>query len=446
MRLLSLLFPLSLLGCAAASDVIATGEPPQRHAEARLARIVPTAPALPDGSPEALVALALREHPSLRAELDSWRAERAMILASEQAPTTTLSYSVNVRHLDQNLDGRRHGVSLTQSLPLSSQRFARSRALAAAERARPARYDLLLLQVRENILVSCWNIWEIEQLTAAAEEQVALLDTVAALLRGKLTVGKVSVADVERAEIELTLARERVQSLQARAHLARITLARRVGLERAEQLPSLTLEAPAEALPPLPEPEQMRAMLRQHPQQRALLALIAATEADIAAAHVQNVPRLSAGVQVGMPAMASMAANAPVPVVGMIALQIPTWRHTIDAAEDAARARGAAREAELREAELALFAELDAALTRLRDASRRLELQRDTLLPLAQSAIQSRIGAYEAEQGDVTALLGATSTLLQIQEQRAIAQADIARELVRLETLLGTPLVQEASP
>jgi outer membrane protein TolC len=85
-------------------------------------------------------------------------------------------------------------------------------------------------------------------------------------------------------------------------------------------------------------------------------------------------------------------------------------------------------------------------LANLRDALRRVQLYRGTLVPQAQSAYESVLGAYTVGRGSVAQALLAQRDLLELRIELERARADYARTWARLEELVGRELRKASQP
>ncbi|MFW2390426.1 MAG: TolC family protein, partial [Polyangiales bacterium] len=82
-------------------------------------------------------------------------------------------------------------------------------------------------------------------------------------------------------------------------------------------------------------------------------------------------------------------------------------------------------------------ADLEAALSAVRGAQRRIDLYRDTLIPQAETTFQSVLGGYQSGRSTVASALLAQRDLLELQLELAKSRARHARAWAVLEAVVG---------
>jgi outer membrane protein TolC len=131
------------------------------------------------------------------------------------------------------------------------------------------------------------------------------------------------------------------------------------------------------------------------------------------------------------------------PLLATLSINIPIWRNRYRAGvrEAAARREAARRNRVDRENEL--VSELQLALYDFRDAERKINLYRDTLLPQARSSLNVTEQSYQAGQGDFLDLIDAQRVLLEFQLAYERALASREQRLAQVEMLVGKELPRD---
>src|SRR5690606_13255743 len=88
-----------------------------------------------DGSFEAYLIHALRQHPELRAAYEAWRAQALRIEPARRWPEPMLSYGYFVRSVETRVGPRRPRVGVRQEIPWPATLEAGAEAAAAMARA-----------------------------------------------------------------------------------------------------------------------------------------------------------------------------------------------------------------------------------------------------------------------------------------------------------------------
>ena len=148
----------------------------------------------------------------------------------------------------------------------------------------------------------------------------------------------------------------------------------------------------------------------------------------------------------GEAAMAGLDDSGRDAVIVGAGLRLPLWQGSYGDSVAAAEADSRAQRAEQRALIHKVEAELASTLSGLRDAARRVELYRVTLVPQAETAYASVLGAYTVGRGSVSQALLSQRDLLELRIELERARADHARTWARLEELVGRELTPTRVP
>jgi outer membrane protein TolC len=168
--------------------------------------------------------------------------------------------------------------------------------------------------------------------------------------------------------------------------------------------------------------------------------MASSSESDVRAEAARRAPGLMAGLDwivVGDAPSPAPSDSGKDAVVVSAGLSLPLWGPSYRESMSAARAEGAAHRAERDARKLSASAALEAALSAVRDAQRRIELYRDTLIPQAETTFQSVLGGYQSGRSTVAAALLSQRDLLELQLELARSRARHARAWAVLEAVVG---------
>ena len=135
--------------------------------------------------------------------------------------------------------------------------------------------------------------------------------------------------------------------------------------------------------------------------------------------------------------MPGVADSGKDPIVAMIGVNLPIWRGKYHAAEREARFRKAAVEENRDDTGKRLDADLQLVLHQYRDAERKIDLYRDTLVPKAEQSLKVTQQGFEAGSTSFISLIDARRLLLEFQLAHQRAQADRGQRLAEIEMLTG---------
>jgi cobalt-zinc-cadmium efflux system outer membrane protein len=396
------------------------------------------APGALDGTLGAVVEAAMVRNPELRAAHGRWQAAVQRIDGARALPDPTVTYAFYARPVETRVGPQRHRVGARQAFPWPGRLAAAAGAQAARARAAQRAFEARALALRAEVAAVWWRRWRARRAADTLAEQGTLLEGLAEVLRARVATGAADVSEVAQIELRQARLADRVAALEEEGRVAEAALFALVGAAADAG------EAPPPALPD-EAPEALADDARRHPRLTAFEAQAEAAERRADAADARRLPSISLGLDwIETAPGASTGADAGQDaVIAAASLSMPLWQQGAyaDAAE-AARIEARATRDEGRGAVDRAVAELTAALSAVRDSHRRLRLLEGTLLPSAQSAYESVLGAYTAGRGAVAAVLLAQRDLSELAVDRIAVRADHGRAWARLEAVVGRPVLR----
>jgi outer membrane protein TolC len=256
-------------------------------------------------------------------------------------------------------------------------------------------------------------------------QSLALLASLESLARSQNEVGRATLQDVLRAQIE----QEQLQTETANLEDSRrVLLAQfKAALGLPAELPDPPVPADAEfSESRLVDDELFAAALKQNPRLQEMTAEIRAAEAQVHVAQKENIPDFSAGGEVDVKA-------SPVVWNPQFSVTLPVWRDKIAAEIAASQKATHAAAARLSAEQINLAADFAEQDYLIREAGRNLALLRERLLPRARQSLAVARAAYSSGQvdflnviDDERALLNFQLDEISAQTQREVARADLA--------------------
>jgi len=187
---------------------------------------------------------------------------------------------------------------------------------------------------------------------------------------------------------------------------------------------------------------------RAHPLIESLTLMAEAAEASASVEEAERLPALTLGAEwivTGDAAMPGIQDSGRDAVIVSAGLRLPLWQGSYADAIEAAHADASAQRAEQQALLDRVSSELQAGLAAVRDAARRVALYRATLVPQAESAYESVLGAYTVGRGNVAQALLAQRDLLELRVELERARGDHARAWARLEEVTGRQVERAVS-
>lgn len=379
---------------------------------------------------DAYVAHAAEHSPALRASFERWRASVHGISPARRLPDPMVELGAYV--WSSGGGGPTLGrLGVRQELPWPGTLRAGADAASAEARARQRSFEAELVELRERVADSYHRLWLLRRVRAIRGEHLLILRGLSESALGKLATGSATLADQQ--QIDLTIARlaDALAALdeQERAEEARLRAI--VGAP-----PGIAVATVEQGPPPSWPAESQETLERaafQHPSIEVFVLQGEAAEARARQGRIARWPGFVVGVEwMRMPG--SMGESGIMPSVGV---RLPLWQGTYAEAIRASEAEASAQLADGEAALLGARADLEGALSRLRDSKRRIELHEHTLLPQAEAAYASVLGAYAAGRATVAASLLAQRDLIEVRIDLEGARADHALAWAELERVVG---------
>jgi len=426
-------------------------DPPQgfSHAESFEARSpgLKERPAVaPQGRLEDYTHYAIRNSPALQASHARWVAAVSRVGSAGKLPEPTLTYGLFVQRVETRVGPQRHRFGLRFDLPWPTKTQAESD--AAASEASAARYDFeaRALALHCRVSEAYWALWSLQRIREVHADHLALIQQLAAAVRGRIETGQATVVDMSQVELKVSRVLDTVAGLGALETSAGARLLSLVGAPLGDGAP--VSAAPFPGVSVSESETDLRAQARQHPRVGALVMLAEARRASTRRAAASRMPDVHLGlnfIETGALEGPASPESGKDPLEAIMGLSLPIWRGAYDADESASAAELLALEHRREAVQDELEAKVVATVARIEDTARRMDFLKGTLIPQAQTAYGSAVGSYEAS-GGMPALLMAFEQLLELRLELVRARADHAVAWALLEGAVGRPVAGEVTP
>lgn len=397
-----------------------------------------------EGSLGRYVALAMEDSPQLKGAFERWRSSVLQISQARKLPDPQISFGYFIQSVETRVGPQRAKLSLQQSFPWPTKLTASADAAAASARAQQNRLEALTLSIKQRVEVAYWKLWLIRETRRIHTEHLQVVRSLSESVLARLATGAATLADQQ--QVDLTAAR--LEDMLRGMDEAETTAIAELHAATGSELPRLTETAPPEPTLPDESEERLRQAVKAHPFIESFGQMAESSEQMARAKNAERYPNFSLGAdwiivgEARMPGVADSGKDAFMLGGG---LTIPLWQGIYSDRVAAARADASAHRAEQAAAEDHALAELEAALSSVRDAVRRAHLYESTLVPQADSAYSSVLGAYATGRGTVAQTLLAQRDLLELRSELEKARADYALGWARLESVVGKSVAPAVS-
>ncbi len=387
------------------------------------------------------LAFALKHSPETRAAFERWRATRFQISRSARLPEPNISFGYFLRSVETRVGPQQYKLGVSQSFPWPTKLSAGRDAATERAEAAALMVDANVLAVRREVADAYWNLWLIHEVERLSLDHDAVIEAMAGAVRGRLQIGSATLADLNQVDLNIARHHDHKGNHKQAAHKASAKLRAALGAAAASGMLETT-DQPSSGLPSQSDTELLAISVR-HPRIKKFNHLAASEDHKARAQGADRYPRFKLGLsligtgEAPMPGVNESGKDALVVSAG---LSLPLWfgsySDAVDAAEASSRSHRAMGEASQRQSE----AMVAAALSNLRDAQRRINLNKNTLVPQAESTFQAVLGGYQTGRSTVAAVIIAQRDLIQLQLEHARARAEHAKTWAFLEFIVGMEL------
>lgn len=427
---------------AACVGVKTAGELDSRHqVETVSGRYRPegAAPALPElrsgGSPETFLQYAMLNHPQVEAAHEEWLASVEKITRDRSLPDPRVTFQADIMEM---IKGVMPGLMM--DFPGPGKLRAAAEVATAESGMRYFQFEAAVLQVAYGFKKALYELRLVDERIRVNREMVTLLQDLEKLAQSRTEVGKGSLQDLLRTQME----RERLQNELANLRDSRQSFVTQfkaaLGLGAGEPAPPLPGALPASPLSTSGD-EILATALARNPRLKAMEADVRRAEASLALAMKSRVPDFALGIEADVKA-------SPVMVRPSAGMTLPIWRDKIEAEISGAHALEGASRARLSNELLALTVEVAMKSYDYRESTRLLELLQKTLLPKARQSLDVARSGYSTGTTDFIDLIDAQRTLLafrlaevEARINRELALADLSLQVMGV-TPSGAPVLE----
>ncbi|HEX4350774.1 MAG TPA: TolC family protein, partial [Verrucomicrobiae bacterium] len=315
---------------------------------------------------------------------DDWAASVERITVERSLPDPKLTFQAYIQDALTSLM-----PGLMQDLPGPGKLKAAARVATAESQAKYFAFESAVLQTAFDVKNACYNLYFLDDRLRINHQTLVLLADLESVARAQNEVGKVTLQDVYRAQIERD---------QITTDIANLEDSRRPLLARFKASLGLTSDQPDPLLPAaiensplsLDEDQLLAAAFARNPRLKAMEAGVRVAEASIAQARKASVPDFSAGLQAEV--------YEPPFYWPQASMTVPVWRDKVAAQIAAAQAGQHAAKARLTAEQIALAADFAGRAYDYREATRNLALLENQLIPKSRQSLEIARASYLSGQ------------------------------------------------
>jgi outer membrane protein TolC len=406
----------------------------QRAAAARVGHVYrpggarPALPALTDQSTLAdLLRFAMLNSPQVEAGYYQWVADVERITSARSLPDPRLTFEADITDM---LEAVMPGLMM--DLPGPGKLRAAGEVAAQQAAVGYHAFAAEVLRTAMAVKTAYYRLHFLEQTLRIQHEMLALLRDLEQLAQAQNAVGRVTLQDVLRAQIDREQLATQIANLEDSRLVLRSELKAALGLSGTEPDPAFPSRFEPSPDPPPPD-SILASALERNPSLAGMAADVRRAQAMLELARTSGVPEFALGIESDLKA-------SPVMWRPSASVTLPIWRDKIAAEIAAAQAGKHSAQARLTAQQIALATELASMLYLYRQSTRDTTLLVDRLIPMARQSLDVARSGYTTGRTSFLDLIDAQRQLLAF--ELALIDARTQREL----TLAALSLSIEGVP
>lgn len=378
------------------------------------------------------LAFAILNQPQVEAAYFDWAASVERITRERSLPDPRLTFQSDISDVVMSLM-----PGLMMDFPGPGKLKAAANVATAESETKYFVFESSVLQTAFALKRSYYQLYFLNTKISVNQQTLNLLADLEKLARTRNEVGKVTLQDVLRAQIEQERLTTEIVNLEDSRNPLLAQFKAALGLKPEQPTPPVPQQFESAPLD-LTSERLFAIALTRNPRLKAMEADVRRADASIRLAYKARVPDFSLGVEAD-------AKASPVFVTPQLGVTLPIWRDKIAAQIAEAQAGKRASEARLTAEQIALAVEFAGKTFMFRESSRNLALLQERLLPKAQQSLEVARAGYTAGQSTFIDLLDAQRTWfgfllgeVEARTQRELALAELSL-LILGQPPAGTP-------
>ena len=372
---------------------------------------------------------ALSSNPELAAQFERVKASQKIGIQVGTLPDPKLTYTEFVSRVQTRTGPQERAVSLTQAFPWPGKLTLRESIADENARSTFFRFEARQRQLVREVGLAFFDYAYLGEAIGISRKNYELLEQLSPTVNTKVRAGGDLSASL-RLEVETTRVEDQLQALREQRAALSSRLESLMG--RTPSLDSLLpLPVLSDRPPPIGSLDSLEKQAARHP-------LIAAAEAGVISADLaERLSRKSPLPDINLGANVIDIGGGGETAVGVtVGVSIPLAFEKYKAEREEKAELATAARADIESLKQRLQADLHRSVQSWREATKRLDLYKEKLLPAAEQAMELTEESYRNDKTSVTDLIDSERTLLDLQlmNQRALASAHKAALEIRTLT------------
>lgn len=377
----------------------------------------------------------------LKAKFEEWKAVIEQVPQAKSLPDPKFTYGYFIEEVETRVGPQRQKFEIMQTFPWFGVIEARGDQAAAKAKAAHKRYEAKKLELFQEVKHAFYEYTYLAKAIEITKQNLELITHFEEIARSRYTTAIISHPDIIRAQIELAVLEDRLESLKELRPAIIAKLNSILNRPTSSDLP----------WPKSPRYQQISIgfsqlyakIIQNNPDLQAMDYEIEAARNTEKLAKKKSYPHFGIGVGYIDTAHARASGvddSSKDPIIGMVSLTLPIWADNYKAAQRQARAQLYQKTHQKTQMENTLAAKAQQFLYEFEDTDRKTKLYRDVIIPKAKEMLVASETAYQAGTIDFLSLIDAQRVLLRYELYYERRLAENAQKLAKIEMLAGTQL------
>lgn len=382
-------------------------------------------------------------NPQLQAAYNQWKSTEQNIAVQKALPDPMLTYGYFFESVETRVGPQEQSFGLQQKIPAFGKLSAMKAVATDIAHAAGQRYQREKLSLDQSIATAYAELYYLKRNIDITQDRIQLIQDLEKVARTRYKAGS-PLAPVMQAQVELGRLEDRLNSLNdmrwplAAKLNALLNRPADAVLPISATLPYQTVGSEADTL--------VQNLYSTSPELMELEAKIEQGNNQLKLAQRSRLPDFTLGlmyIDTGNAATA-VSDSGKDPIIGTVGINLPIWFGKNRARIEAAAYQRSAAQLALENRTHTLQADIQQTLFMLRDADRKINLYKESLIPKASQSLEVNRQGYEAGKMEFINLIDAERMLLEFElaYERALADHLIARaqlsQLTGIDFLSGT--------
>ncbi len=384
----------------------------------------------------------------LKAKFHQWKAAVEEVPQAKSLPDPKFTYGYFIEEVETRVGPQRQKFEIMQNFPWFGVIEARGDRAAAKAKAAHKKYEAKKLELFEQVKYAFYEYAYLAKAIEITKQNLELITHFEEVARSRYATALTSHPDIIRAQIELAVLEDRLESLKELRPAITAKLNSILNRQVSSDLP----------WPKSPEYRQVTIdfsqlyamIIQNNPDLQAMGHEIEAARNAEKLAKKKSFPNFGIGVgyiDTTHARASGVNDSGKDPIIAMLSLTLPIWADNYKAAQRQARAELSQKTYEKTQMENTLGAKAQQLLYEFEDTDRKIELYRDVIIPKAEEMLVASETAYQTGTIDFLSLIDAQRMLLRYELFYERRLAENAQKLAKIEMLavIQLPVIEKKS-